>query len=138
VTTSGTSLAGDLVHGSIDAFLLVRLVLGARYGQSKRSIAAARFSSSSAGSFRAENRGHAHLRCHALSSTDFSCSHGIGRNHLATYAFFVGRLGGKAFEHKPWLSLVVALAIVSVVSRVIEITRRMVKWGQSYLGGKES
>jgi membrane-associated protein len=49
----------------------------------------------------------------------------------ATYAFLVGRLGGKAFEHKPWLSLVVALAIVSVVSGVVEIIRRLLKWRKS-------
>jgi membrane protein DedA with SNARE-associated domain len=46
----------------------------------------------------------------------------------ATYAFFVGRLGGKAFEHKPWLSLVVALAGVSVVSVIVEVGRRVVSW----------
>jgi membrane-associated protein len=46
----------------------------------------------------------------------------------ATYAFFVGRLGGKAFQHKQWLSLVVALAGVSAVSVIVEVVRRVVGW----------
>lgn len=43
----------------------------------------------------------------------------------ASYAFFVGRLGGKAFEHRPWIGLVLALAIALGVSAVIDVGRRL-------------
>jgi membrane-associated protein len=46
----------------------------------------------------------------------------------ASYAFFVGRLGGRAFQHKPWLSLLVSLGIVFVLSVVIEAARRVLAW----------
>jgi membrane-associated protein len=41
----------------------------------------------------------------------------------ATYAFFLGRLGGRIFEHTPWLSLVVALGIAIAVSGLVELAR---------------
>jgi membrane-associated protein len=43
----------------------------------------------------------------------------------ASYAFFVGRIGGRAFEDRPWAGLVLALAIVTVVSVLIEASRRI-------------
>jgi membrane-associated protein len=43
----------------------------------------------------------------------------------ACYAFFIGRLGGKAFEDRPWIGLGVAFAITVAVSGVIEAIRRI-------------
>jgi membrane-associated protein len=43
----------------------------------------------------------------------------------ALYAFFIGRLGGQAFEDKPWLGLVVAFGVTIVVSGLIEAARRI-------------
>lgn len=43
----------------------------------------------------------------------------------ALYAFFVGRLGGKAFEDKPWAGFLVAFGITLVVSALIEAVRRI-------------
>ena len=43
----------------------------------------------------------------------------------ACYAFFIGRLGGKAFEDKPWLGLIVAFGVTAAVSVLIEAIRRI-------------
>jgi membrane-associated protein len=43
----------------------------------------------------------------------------------ACYAFFIGRLGGKAFEDRPWIGLVVAFGITAAVSLAIEAIRRI-------------
>ena len=43
----------------------------------------------------------------------------------ACYAFFIGRLGGKAFEDKPWAGLLLALGVVLVVSVIVEVVRRL-------------
>ena len=43
----------------------------------------------------------------------------------ALYAFFIGRLGGQAFEHNPWLGLVIAFGASIAVSAVIEAIRRL-------------
>ena len=43
----------------------------------------------------------------------------------ALYAFFIGRLGGKAFEDKPWVGLLVAFGITVVISALIEAARRV-------------
>jgi membrane protein DedA with SNARE-associated domain len=44
----------------------------------------------------------------------------------ALYAFFIGRLGGRAFENNPWAGLVIAFGASIVISAVIEVTRRLV------------
>jgi len=41
------------------------------------------------------------------------------------YAFFIGRLGGRAFEDNPWAGLVIAFAASIAVSAVIEVIRRL-------------
>jgi len=46
----------------------------------------------------------------------------------ASYAFFIGRLGGRAFEHTPWAGLLLALGIVLVVSVIVEVLRRTRPW----------
>lgn len=43
----------------------------------------------------------------------------------ALYAFFIGRLGGQAFEDRPWAGLLVALGLTIVISAVIEGIRRL-------------
>jgi membrane-associated protein len=43
----------------------------------------------------------------------------------ASYSFFIGRLGGKAFEDKPWAGLLLALGLTLAVSTIIEAIRRI-------------
>jgi membrane-associated protein len=46
----------------------------------------------------------------------------------AAYSFFLGRLGGRAFEDKPWVGLLVAFGITIAVSGIIEVIRRIRSW----------
>lgn len=46
----------------------------------------------------------------------------------ASYAFFIGRLGGKAFEDRPWAGLLLALGLTVVISVLIEAVRRAWVW----------
>jgi membrane-associated protein len=46
----------------------------------------------------------------------------------ASYAFFLGRLGGKAFEARPWAGLLLALGAALAVSALIEAGRRAWGW----------
>ncbi len=43
----------------------------------------------------------------------------------ASYCFFIGRLGGKAFEDKPWAGLLLAFGGTLAVSGLIELVRRI-------------
>lgn len=43
----------------------------------------------------------------------------------ALYAFFIGRLGGKAFEDKPWAGLLLAFGATLAVTGLIEGIRRL-------------
>jgi membrane protein DedA with SNARE-associated domain len=43
----------------------------------------------------------------------------------ACYSFFIGRLGGRAFEDKPWAGLLLALGASIVISGLIEVARRV-------------
>ena len=43
----------------------------------------------------------------------------------ASYAFWLGRLGGKAFEDKPWVGFVLAFGVAIGVSALVEISRRL-------------
>jgi membrane protein DedA with SNARE-associated domain len=43
----------------------------------------------------------------------------------AVYAFFIGRLGGKAFEDRPWAGFLVAFGITIAISGLIEAARRI-------------
>jgi membrane-associated protein len=43
----------------------------------------------------------------------------------AMYAFWIGRLGGKAFEDKPWAGLLIAFGATLVISGLIEAGRRI-------------
>ncbi len=53
----------------------------------------------------------------------------------ATYAFFVGRLGGSLFEDKEWLSLLVALGIILVLTGLVEVGRRLLNWRKNRRAG---
>ena len=46
----------------------------------------------------------------------------------ASYAFFLGRLGGKVFEDRPWAGLLLALGLGLAGSLVIEAVRRVRRW----------
>ena len=46
----------------------------------------------------------------------------------ASYAFFIGRLGGQAFEDRPWAGLLLALGLTIVISALIEVARRAWAW----------
>lgn len=43
----------------------------------------------------------------------------------AGYAFFLGRLGGKAFEDRPWAGLLLAFGLALVITVLIEAARRL-------------
>ena len=43
----------------------------------------------------------------------------------ALYAFLLGRIGGRAFEDKPWVGLVIAFGASIAISGVIEGIRRL-------------
>src|ERR1700677_4525576 len=43
----------------------------------------------------------------------------------ANYAFWIGRLGGKAFEDKQWMGLIIAFGITIIISGIIEGIRRL-------------
>jgi membrane-associated protein len=43
----------------------------------------------------------------------------------ASYSFFIGRLGGQAFEDKPWAGLLLALGVAVGISVLIELARRI-------------
>jgi len=46
----------------------------------------------------------------------------------ASYAFFLGRIGGEAFKDKPWFGLVLALGLATSVTLAVEGGRRFVGW----------
>jgi membrane protein DedA with SNARE-associated domain len=46
----------------------------------------------------------------------------------ACYAFFLGRLGGKLFEDRPWVGLLLALGLGVAISLLIEVGRRIWRW----------
>jgi membrane-associated protein len=43
----------------------------------------------------------------------------------ASYSFFIGRLGGRAFEDKPWAGLLLAFGASVAISALIELIRRL-------------
>ena len=44
----------------------------------------------------------------------------------ASYSFFIGRLGGKAFQDAPWVGFAVAFGITIAISVLVELIRRIV------------
>jgi membrane protein DedA with SNARE-associated domain len=43
----------------------------------------------------------------------------------ASYAYFLGRLGGAAFEGRPWAGFLLALGAALVLSALVEVVRRV-------------
>jgi len=58
----------------------------------------------------------------------FMVATGIAAVIWALYAFFAGRLGGQAFEGKPWAGFLVAFGAALVISGLVEGIRRIVAW----------
>ncbi|HUC25620.1 MAG TPA: VTT domain-containing protein [Streptosporangiaceae bacterium] len=46
----------------------------------------------------------------------------------ASYAFFLGRLGGRAFADRPWVGLLLALGVTLIVSGIVDGSRRILSW----------
>jgi membrane-associated protein len=46
----------------------------------------------------------------------------------ASYAFFLGRLGGQVFADQLWIGLLLGLGVGLAVSVLIEISRRVWQW----------
>jgi membrane-associated protein len=46
----------------------------------------------------------------------------------ACYAFFIGRLGGQAFESRPWAGLLLAFGAALAITALIELVRRLRPW----------
>jgi membrane-associated protein len=44
----------------------------------------------------------------------------------ASYSFFIGRLGGKAFQDAPWVGFAVAFGVTIAISGLVELIRRIV------------
>ena len=55
----------------------------------------------------------------------FMAARAVAAAIWACYAFYIGRLGGKAFEDKPWAGLLLALGVVLAVSALVEAIRRL-------------
>jgi membrane protein DedA with SNARE-associated domain len=45
----------------------------------------------------------------------------------AVYSFFLGRLGGRAFEDRPWAGFAVAFGVTIAVSGLVEVIRRIMR-----------
>ncbi len=56
----------------------------------------------------------------------------------ASYSFFIGRLGGKAFQDAPWVGFAVAFGVTIAVSGLVELIRRIVscRRGAARSGGQ--
>jgi membrane protein DedA with SNARE-associated domain len=52
----------------------------------------------------------------------------IGAVIWAVYAFFAGRLGGRAFQDKPWAGFLVGAAAALFITGTVEVVRRVVRW----------
>ncbi|HUY49946.1 MAG TPA: VTT domain-containing protein [Streptosporangiaceae bacterium] len=58
----------------------------------------------------------------------FMMATGVAGVLWASYAFLLGRLGGQAFEDRPWAGLLLALTAAAVISAGIEAVRRLRPW----------
>ena len=56
----------------------------------------------------------------------------------ASYAFFAGRIGGKAFEDQPLVGFAVAFGGALVISALVEVIRRLVAWRKEKRSAKNS
>jgi membrane protein DedA with SNARE-associated domain len=58
----------------------------------------------------------------------FTLSTAVAAVAWAAYAFFAGRIGGKAFEDQPVVGFAVAFGGALVISGLIEVIRRIIAW----------
>jgi membrane-associated protein len=58
----------------------------------------------------------------------FVVATGVAGIIWASYAFFLGRLGGKIFEDRPWAGLLLAIGLGLAAGLVIEAVRRFRRW----------
>jgi membrane protein DedA with SNARE-associated domain len=56
----------------------------------------------------------------------------------ATYAFFAGRLGGKAFEDQPWAGFLIASGSAIILSVPVEVIRRIRSWRQAVTASRRT
>jgi membrane-associated protein len=56
----------------------------------------------------------------------------------ALYAFFIGRIGGRAFENNPWVGLVIAFGATLAISALIELGRRLRRTRPSGPSGRDA
>lgn len=56
----------------------------------------------------------------------------------ASYAYLIGRLGGSAFQDRPWLGLAVALGAALLISVLVEMVRRVAGWRRQRLAGERA
>ncbi|HET6964538.1 MAG TPA: VTT domain-containing protein [Acidimicrobiales bacterium] len=54
----------------------------------------------------------------------------------ASYAFGLGRVGGRAFQDRPWAGLLLALGVAVTASGLIEVVRRFLGWRQQRRAGR--
>ena len=50
----------------------------------------------------------------------------------ASYAFFIGRIGGRAFEDRPWAGFLAAFGAAVALSALVEVGRRSPRWIRSH------
>ena len=62
----------------------------------------------------------------------FLVATGIGAVLWALQAFLAGRLGGRAFQDKPWAGFLVGLGAAVVISGLVEIIRRIASWREEH------
>jgi membrane protein DedA with SNARE-associated domain len=65
----------------------------------------------------------------------FMVATAIGAVIWALYAFFAGRLGGRAFQDKPWAGFLVGLSAALLISVSVEIIRRIANWREKRARG---
>lgn len=56
----------------------------------------------------------------------------------ASYAFFLGRIGGKTFENREWLGLLLAFGAALAVSALVELGRRLPGWWRRLHGQRRA
>jgi len=77
------------------------------------------------------------LSCGLLrySRRKFVVATGAGAVIWALYAFFAGRVGGRAFQDKPWAGFLVGLSAAVVISVLVEAIRRVARWRSKHQRG---
>jgi membrane protein DedA with SNARE-associated domain len=68
----------------------------------------------------------------------FATATAVAGGIWAVYTFMIGRLGGKAFEERPWAGLLLAFGISAALALVIEAARRVRRAGQRRQAGQRS